>query len=178
VFPRYVKTRFGVRELPSDEPQTPLLGLLLGFSVMERVGSSAHVYDRTEGWDESIGQRVEGVDLFIQMAFLSQGTPSAAPVHYRRHTGQASPVSDVSVGKIYGCRSMAWPRGPPAFRALIDDAQAFRAGRLRLYLSLAAAARYLRRAEVRHAGRCLLDGLKIASRIVRRGHTWPAETAS
>jgi len=182
VFPRYVKTRFGVRELPSDEPQTPLLSVYCWAPVMESVSVLRRsVYDRTEGWDESIGQGGEGVDLFIQMAFLSEvHFVNQRLYRYRRHPGQASHELE-RLGRQDLRVQVKWRdrRGlPPAFRALIDDAQAFRAGRLRLYLSLAAAARYLRRAEVRHAGRCLLDSLKVASRIVRRDSPWPAETAS
>lgn len=181
VLPRHAKTRFGVRELPPDEPETPLLSIYCWAPVMESVSVLRRsVYDRTEGWDESIGQVGEGVDLFIQMAFLSDvHFVNQRLYRYRRHAGQASHElerlqrQDLRVQVKWRDRRDL----PPAFRALIDDAQAFRAGRLRLYLSLAAAARYLRHAEVRHATTCLIDSLRVASRIVRRESPWPAETA-
>jgi glycosyltransferase involved in cell wall biosynthesis len=181
-FPRYAKTRFGVRELPSDEPQTPLLSIYCWAPVMESVSVLRRsVYDRTEAWDESIGHGGEGVDLFIQMAFFGEvHFVNRRLYRYRRHPGQASHELE-RLGRQDLRVQVKWRDRrdlPPAFRALIDDAQAFRAGRLRLYLSLAAAARYLRRAEMRHAAKCLLDSLQVASRIVRRDSPWPAETAS
>jgi hypothetical protein len=64
-FPRYAPTRFGLRSMPDDEPETSFLSLLSSvtmpsFTVLRRV-----VYEKTTGWDEAFGQYFEDSDLLI-----------------------------------------------------------------------------------------------------------------
>lgn len=182
VMPRYVPTRFGVRELPPDEPATPLVSIYCWAPVMESLSVlRREVYERTDGWDESMGQGGEGVDLFVQVAFHSEvHFINQRLYRYRRHGRQAS--HDAAGLQRQDLRVQVKWRDrrdlPPSFRALIDEAQAFRAGRLPLYLSLAAGFRYLRRAEVRHAATCFLDSVRTASRIARRESPWPLQSPS
>jgi glycosyltransferase involved in cell wall biosynthesis len=183
VLPRYVPTRFGVRELEPDEPETPLVSIYCWAPVMESLSVlRREVYALTDGWDESMGQGGEGVDLFVQVAFHSEvHFVNQRLYRYRRHGAQASHDSarlqrqDLRVQIKWRDRRCDLP---PGFRALIDDAQAFRTGRLRLHLSLASGFRYLRRAEVRHAATCFLDSVRTASRMMRRESPWPLQMVS
>jgi len=181
VLPRYVPTRFGVRELAADEPETPLVSIYCWAPVMESVSVlRREVYARTDGWDESMGQGGEGVDLFVQVAFHSEvHFVNQRLYRYRRHGAQAS--HDYARLQRQDLRVQVKWRDrrdlPPGFRALIDEAQAFRAGRLRLHLSLASAFRYLRRAEVRHAATCFFESLRTASRMARRESPWPLQAS-
>jgi len=182
VLPRYVPTRFGVRELAPDEPQTPLVSIYCWAPVMESLSVlRREVFALTDGWDESMGQGGEGIDLFVQVAFHSDvHFVNQRLYRYRRHEAQAS--HDWSRLQRQDLRIQVKWRDrrdlPPEFRALIDAAQAFRAGRLRLHLSLAAGFRYLRRAEVRHAATCFVEGVRTASRMLRRESPWPVQAPS
>jgi len=181
ILPRYVPTRFGARELAPDEPETPLVSIYCWAPVMESLSVLRRaVYALTDGWDESMGQGGEGVDLFVQVAFRSEvHFVNQRLYRYRRHGAQAShdrarlQRQDLRVQVKWRDRRDL----PPGFRALIDEAQAFRAGRLRLHLSLASAFRYLRRAEMRHAATCFMESLRTASRIVRRESPWPLQAS-
>jgi glycosyltransferase involved in cell wall biosynthesis len=182
VLPRYVPTRFGTRELAPDEPETPLVSIYCWAPVMESLSVlRREVYELTDGWDESMGQGGEGVDLFVQVAFHSEvHFVNQRLYRYRRHGAQAShdfarlQRQDLRVQTKWRDRRDLDPR----FRALIDEAQAFRAGRLRLHLSLTSGFRYLQRAEVRHAATCFVDSLRTAFRMLRRESPWPLQVSS
>lgn len=183
VLPRYVPTRFGVRELADDEPDTPLVSIYCWAPVMESLSVlRREVYALTDGWDESIGQGGEGVDLFLQVAFYSDvHFVNQRLYRYRRHSAQAS--HDVARLQRQDLRvQIKWRDRrrelSSEFRALIDEAQAFRAGRLRFHLSVESGLRYLRRAEMRHAATCFLDSLRAASRMMRRESSWPIQEPS
>jgi hypothetical protein len=178
VLPRYVPTRFGVRELAADEPSTPLVSIYCWAPVMESLSVlRREVYALTDGWDESVGQGGEGVDLFVQIAFYSDvHFVNQRLYRYRRHSAQSS--HDVARLQRQDLRvQIKWRDRrrdlPLEFRALIDEAQAFRAGRLRFHLSLGSGFRYLRRAEMRHAATCFWQSLRAISRMVRRESSWP-----
>ena len=183
VLPRYVPTRFGVRALAPDEPETPLVSIYCWAPVMESLAVlRREIYAMTDGWDESMGQGGEGVDLFVQVAFHSEvHFVNRRLYRYRRHGSQASHDSarlqrqDLRVQLKWRDRRRDLP---PGFRVLIDEAQAFRAGRLRLHVSLVSGFRYLRRAELRHAATCFLDSVRTASRMVRRESPWPLQAWS
>ncbi|BAZ03060.1 family 2 glycosyl transferase (plasmid) [Tolypothrix tenuis PCC 7101] len=70
---RFVPEGFVIRELSYETPQTPLIavacggGLYESYCVMRR-----SIYEQTCGWDEWLGQGTEGVDLFTQIALLSE----------------------------------------------------------------------------------------------------------
>ena len=87
VLPRYVPTRFGVRELAPDEPQTPLMSIYCWAPVMESLSVlRREVFALTDGWDESMGQGGEGIDLFVQIAFHSDvHFVNQRLYRYRRH---------------------------------------------------------------------------------------------
>jgi glycosyltransferase involved in cell wall biosynthesis len=175
--PRYVKTRFGVREVPPDDPRTPLISIYNWAPVMESVSvMRRRIYDQTAGWDESIGQPGEGVDLFIQVAFLSEVHFVNRPLYrYRRHATQAS--NDLERLRRQDLRVQTKWRDqrnlPQAFRAQIDEAQAFRTGRLKLHHSLRSAAGYFRRGEMRHGAKCAIASAQTAWRMIRRESPWP-----
>ena len=179
--PRYEKTRFGVRLVGAGEPRTSLLSIYCWAPVMESVSVMRRsVYALTAGWDETIGQPGEGVDLFVQIAFHSEVHFIGRRLYrYRRHAAQASAELDRLMRQDLRVQVKWRDRRdiPARFRALIDEAQAFRAGRLRLYLSASAGLGYLRRAQLRHAARCFLDGLQTATRIARRESPWPTQVA-
>jgi hypothetical protein len=138
------------------------------------------VYDQTDGWDPALGQGGEGVDLFVQVAFLSEAHfVNQRLYRYRRHVAQASQADhhirqDLKVQMKWRDRAGV----PSRLRALVDEAQAFRMGRLRAYLQLRAAGRYIRRGELRHAASCALDIVRTAVPVLLGKSPWPAGAAS
>lgn len=90
--PRYVPTRFGIRELPPSEPKTPLVSIYAGAPVMESLSVLRRsVFERTRRWDEDLGQHLEGIDLFMQFALLSEVHFISEKLYrYRRHPAQSS----------------------------------------------------------------------------------------
>lgn len=91
-FDRYVPTRLGVRQLPSNQTETPFAatftaGVLLPSTTVIR----RSVYEQISGWDESFGQGYEDADVFRQIAIRSAVHFICRPlVNYRRHSTQSS----------------------------------------------------------------------------------------
>jgi glycosyltransferase involved in cell wall biosynthesis len=180
--PRYVPAARGIRELEPDEPRTPLLSIYCWAPVMESVSVLRRtIYELTDGWDPSLGQHGEGVDLFVQVAFHSDvHFVNRRLYRYRRHATQAS--SDAVHQRNQDLKVQVKWRDrrdlPPQHRRLIDEAQAFRAGRLRLCLDLQAGVRYLRNRQMRHSVKSFLNASQTALRMIRRESPWPREAAS
>lgn len=92
-FNRYVPSRFGIRTLPYDLPETPLVALAggLGASLDGRSIFRRRLYEKTSGWDEELGRGGQVLDLFEQFALLGDVHFVAQKLHqYRLHdSGQS-----------------------------------------------------------------------------------------
>lgn len=93
--PRFIPTRFWMRALQDDEVETPFACI---FCSAPFVSSLAVIrrsyYEQTKGWDESIGTLTEDVELFLDLALLSNIHFVPVPlVRYRVHASQST-VSD------------------------------------------------------------------------------------
>jgi glycosyltransferase involved in cell wall biosynthesis len=70
---RFVPEGFGIRELSYETPETPLIAVACGGGLYESCCVMRRsIYEQTCGWDEWLGQGTEGVDLFTQIALLSE----------------------------------------------------------------------------------------------------------
>ncbi|BAY66144.1 family 2 glycosyl transferase [Calothrix brevissima NIES-22] len=71
---RFVPSRFGIKELPYETSETPLIGVGSGSAVVMESCSVLRrcIYEKTLGWDECLGQGGEGIDLFMQFALLGK----------------------------------------------------------------------------------------------------------
>ncbi len=180
--PRYRPSRFGVRCIPDIEPLTPIVSIYCWAPVMESVSVLRRsVFDQTGGWDATLGQPGEGVDLFLRVALRSDVHFVNRPLYwYRRHTEQAS--ADPERIRRQDLKIQAKWRDCPGLssddRRRIDDAQAFRTGRLRIFLNWRSARGYLRRGELRHAAHCGLDIVKTAAHVAVRRSPWPSAVPS
>jgi glycosyltransferase involved in cell wall biosynthesis len=175
---RYVPTRFGVRELGPEEAPTPLESVYSWAPVMESLSVLRRtVYQQTDGWDGTIGQHGEGVDLFVQIAMRSEvHFVNRALYKYRQHPQQASrggadwrAQQDRRVQRKWRDRRL-----DPDARAAIDNAQRFRR-RLQLCLALRAAQRYVAHGRPRQALSCYAAAARTAADILAGRSPWPAE---
>jgi glycosyltransferase involved in cell wall biosynthesis len=90
---RYVPSRFGVRSLPYDTPETPLVAIAggLGASLDGRSLFRRSIYEKTSGWDEQLGRGGQVLDLFAQVALVSDIHFVAQKLHrYRLHNDSQS----------------------------------------------------------------------------------------
>ncbi|WP_445632647.1 glycosyltransferase family 2 protein [Nostoc sp. DSM 114161] len=73
-YSRYIPSGFGIKELPYETPETPLVAVGSGAAIVMESGSvlRRYIYEKTSGWDESLGQGGEGIDLFLQFALFSE----------------------------------------------------------------------------------------------------------
>jgi glycosyltransferase involved in cell wall biosynthesis len=177
---RYMPGLFGVRTVPAHEPRTPLFAVYSWAPVMESLSMIRRsVFDAAGGWDPAIGQPGEGVDLFTRVALFSEVHFVNQVLYvYRRHQAQAShdwsriARQDLKVQMKWRDRRDLSPRE----RTIIDAAQAFRAGRLRIHHNWAAARRYFRRGQFRHGLHCCFDVCRTAGRRALRQSPWPTGT--
>ena len=140
---RYVPTRFWVRALKETEPLTPFVSVYCWAPVMESISILRRsVYEGTSGWDASLGQHGEGVDLFLQIALISElhFVPKCL-YQYRRHPSQSSARSHVWLPQKQKVRDK-WDHLPwltDEQRQIVIAAKAFGDGRLALYHRLSSA---------------------------------------
>jgi glycosyltransferase involved in cell wall biosynthesis len=87
---RYIASRFGIHQLPYEEPITPFMSVGFGACLEPLCVLRRSVYERTSGWPEWLGQGHEGIDLFLQFALISEihFVPQNL-YYYRRHSGQS-----------------------------------------------------------------------------------------
>jgi glycosyltransferase involved in cell wall biosynthesis len=177
--PRYVPGFLGPRVLDPDEPRTPVASVYSWAPVMESVSLVRRTaFAAAGGWDPTLGQGGEGVDLFTRIALFSEiHFVNRVLYAYRRHASQAS-RDYVRAGRQDLRVQIKWRDRrdlTPRERTIIDAAQAFRAGQLRIHHSLRAACQYVTRGEIRHAVHCCADVcLTMARRAVRQS-PWPAD---
>jgi glycosyltransferase involved in cell wall biosynthesis len=90
--PRYVPWGLGMRRLPDSEPRTPLVSIIGGAPVFESLSVLRRsVFLKTPGWNESLGQHHEGVELFVRMVLLAEVHYVPERLYrYRQHGGQSS----------------------------------------------------------------------------------------
>ena len=89
---RYVPTRFWVRTLRDDEPNTPFVSVYAWAPVMESVSIIRRsAYVQSGGWDESLGQCGEGTDLTLALSLSAQVHFYPRELYsYRQHDKQSS----------------------------------------------------------------------------------------
>jgi glycosyltransferase involved in cell wall biosynthesis len=90
--PRLRPTRLSVRRIPADDPVTPFFSILARAAVLPSASVLRRcVFDRTEGWDETIGQPFEDMNLFLEMALLAEvHAVSGELVRHRRRPAQST----------------------------------------------------------------------------------------
>ena len=70
---RFIPEGFGIRELSYETPETPLIAVACGGDLYESCCVlRRNIYEITCGWYKWLGQGTEGVDLFTQIALLSE----------------------------------------------------------------------------------------------------------
>lgn len=177
--PRYVPDGRGVRLMEPDEPATPLVAIYCWAPVMESVSIiRRRAYASTAGWDSTIGQPGEGVDLFTQIALHHEVHFVNRTLYtYRRHRSQAShdperlSRQDLKVQRKWRDRMDLTSDE----RAQVEAAQAFRRGALRMHHHWTAARGYLRAGEIRHAMHCGWEVCRIMRDRMTGASPWPAE---
>jgi glycosyltransferase involved in cell wall biosynthesis len=153
--PRYVPGRFGVRELPPEEPRTPFASIYCWAPVMESLSVlRKSVYLRTPGWDESLGHHGEGVDLFLHVALMSEVHFVPRKLYrYRRHGAQNT--ADLDKQRIQEEKIVnKWVNKTaltPQQRSIVLAAEQFRRERLIPWLGVRAGTRCLRKADLSRA---------------------------
>jgi len=128
----------GIRALRPEEPHTPLesiftltAGIIPSLAVFRR-----SIYETTPGWDEDMSIIYEDVGLYLHVALKSEVHYRPLPlVRYRRHQAQST---DSSIGrdreatqqvKLYAKWNQIKDL-PPDQQARLDEARAFREGRM------------------------------------------------
>ena len=89
---RRVPSKFGVRVLSPEEPQTPFLSIFVLAGVIPSLAVFRRsVYEQTPGWDEDMAMVYEDVSLYLYMSLRSDVHyyPQKL-VRYRIHTQQDS----------------------------------------------------------------------------------------
>jgi len=89
--PRFVPSPSGgFEEVPDHILETPFFSIAVGVCKETGPVLRKSVYMKTDGWSEWLGQGYEGVDLFIQMALLSDCHFIPKKLYkYRQHNTQA-----------------------------------------------------------------------------------------
>ncbi|QYX31216.1 glycosyltransferase family 2 protein [Sphaerospermopsis torques-reginae] len=89
--PRLIPSMFGVKTLPYNTPETPLVAIAggLGGGVDGRTVFRRSIYEQTSGWDENIGRHGGHIlDILAQVALISQVHFVPEKLHqYRLHSG-------------------------------------------------------------------------------------------
>lgn len=165
--PRRIASRFGVRELPADVPETPLESILAITAIIPSVCFLRRsVYDQTPGWDEEMGVIYEDVGLYLHMALRSNVhyVPRKL-LRYRRHSTQSSTNAerfDANLQKLYAKWCSGHVPGLTADQqARLDAATRFRERRIMPQIGWHAGLRHLR------AGRVAM-GMKYWAGAARR----------
>ncbi len=162
--PRYLPTKWGLRELRPDEAQTPFISILcLAWLVPSVVLLRRSVYAATPGWDEKLGHVYEDTDLFLQMALRSQVHFLAARlVRYRRHPGQST-ADPEHVSRQESKLLAKWRSGvglSEGQKLLVRQAWRQRQGRVMPILGFGWSRAYLARGQFLTFGRFGLGGLR------------------
>lgn len=88
--PRLIPSMFGVKTLPYNTPETPLVAIAagLGGGLDARTVFRRSIYEQTSGWDESLGRNGGHIlDILGQVALISQVHFVAEKLYqYRLHT--------------------------------------------------------------------------------------------
>ncbi|MEA5549580.1 glycosyltransferase family 2 protein [Anabaena cylindrica UHCC 0172] len=87
--PRFIPSMFGVKTLPYNTPETPLVAIAagLGGGLDGRTVFRRSIYEQTSGWDENLGRNGGHIlDLLLQIALISKVHFVAKKLHqYRIH---------------------------------------------------------------------------------------------
>jgi glycosyltransferase involved in cell wall biosynthesis len=160
---RFVPSRFWVRALRPDEPDTPLVSVYNFAPVFEGLALMRRsVFDQTSGWEESLGQGQEGVVQFLHMVLRAEihFVPEVL-YRYRRRPGQMSANRDrmrAQVRKVF--QHWAALSGlTEAQRAALDAARRFRERRLLPYCAWQDCGRHLRAGRPVRAAQALARAL-------------------
>ena len=150
--PRYAATRYGVRQVPQNEPETPLESIFAITAIIPSVCIFRRsIFEMTPGWDEEMGVIYEDVSLYLNMALRSKVhfVPQKL-VRYRRHASQSSQVCPETFNRQAHRLYIKWMDVPGLTneqRAVIRAAQRFREGPLAFYLGIRTGNRRLRSGE-------------------------------
>lgn len=172
---RYAATRFGIRALPPEVPETPFCSIYLAAAVIPSLTvMRKSAFDASGGWDEAFGQQCEDTDLFLRLALRGKIHYINAPLtRYRIHPGQ-----DSSKGRFqqqYNRLFAKWrdlaDTLPPDQAMTVREAEWFRTHRFIPLRNLAAAASCARRREWKRG-----LGLFLAALTGYSGRRPPAST--
>lgn len=171
--PRRVPTRWGVRVLGADEPETPFFSILTLTGLIPSITLfRTAAYERAGGWAADARQGFEDTDLFLRLALAAPLHHLAVPlVRHRRHAGQHSHVwnseHDMQLQRLYE----RWrdTSALPSDQAAIVE-RAWRAYDLQWTLasSASAAVSRLRRRQPVQAARFAAGGVRIVVRGLGR----------
>ena len=86
---RFIPSHFSITQLPYNQPETPFISIGFDCILEPMAVIRRSIYEQTTGWPEWLGQGGEGIDLFLQIALLSEihFMPQYL-YYYRRHPQQ------------------------------------------------------------------------------------------
>jgi glycosyltransferase involved in cell wall biosynthesis len=154
-FSRYAPSRWGIKVIAPDQPETPFSAVFNLAPVIPSVSLIRRsVYAQTNGWDEEFGQHYEDTNLFLNLAIRSKvHYLDQSLVYYRRHDNQST-ATDVNFLKQEHKLYQLWTTRRDLTEdqcKLIREAWHFRNGKLAACLGIDAGNRLLREGQLSKA---------------------------
>ena len=157
---RYAPTKWWVRELPSESPNTSAISLF-AYSIVVPSCSLLRrsVYEVVGGWDESLGCLSDDTDMWIRLALRSQVhyVPQKL-LHRRLHSQSVTRSASRSTQRETRSKFHAKWRPEnvsPEYRPIIEQAWRFREGRVLPFLWLTWGVKHLRHGHIAEGIKCL-----------------------
>jgi len=180
---RVVPARFGVRVLRPQEPLTPLESIVCWAPVMESLSVLRRsIFQTTPGWNESLGQIGEGVELFSRFALRSEVhfVPQVL-YQYRQHARQSTATPGQIQSQQERINALLPQMSGLSAEELgrIRSACRFRDYRFAATVGLGAANSHLRQHQWTQAARCFLGAMRrLAVDFVSRRRPGPGRQAT
>lgn len=165
---RYVPSRFWVRQLPANEPDTPFVSVFTLCVIIPSIALVRRsVFEQTPGFDENFGHHHEDIDLFLHMALRSRihFVPRRL-VRRRRHSAQNTAATEEfrhkarrQLEKLYA----KWLGGEflsEEERKIVRAAWNFKEGRFEPYLAFLRGNRCMKKGDYWSAFRCYFGGTR------------------
>ena len=149
---RFVPTRYGVRTVPDDEPETPFCSVFTLTTIIPSLALFRRsVFEQTPGWDENFGHVCEDTDLLLQMTLHGEIHYLPRPLmRYRRHSGQ----STANIERIGSQGEKLYKKWADTShltseqKQIVQDAIKFREGKFAAYKGVSQGAEHFRHGRI------------------------------